>query len=103
MDQLAAAERLLRIVEARAAALTSATLVWPASGEAVEAKVVDALVAAGASRRPNGILVDAGRVAEASAALTAAGLGPITATRPDFVFEVTCPPLEALLTQVILT
>lgn len=98
--QLAAAERLLRIVEARTAALASATLTWPATGDAAEAKVVDALVAAGASRRPHGLLVEIGQLAEASLALTAAGLGPVTAARPDFVFEVGCPPLEALRDRV---
>ncbi|MDB5419853.1 MAG: hisG [Phenylobacterium sp.] len=98
--QLAAAERLLRIVEARTAALASATLTWPATGEAAEAKVVDALVAAGASRRPHGLLVEIGQLAQASLALTAAGLGPVTAARPDFVFEVSCRPLEALRARV---
>ena len=98
--QVAAAERLLRIVEARTAALASATLTWPATGEAAEAKVVDALVAAGASRRPHGLLVEIGQSAEASLALTAAGLGPVTAARPDFVFEVGCPPFEALRARV---
>ncbi|MDB5495077.1 MAG: hisG [Phenylobacterium sp.] len=98
--QLAAAERLLRIVEARTAALASATLTWPATGETAEAKVVDALVAAGASRRPHGLLVEIGQLAQASLALTAAGLGPVTAARPDFVFEVSCPPLEALRARV---
>ena len=44
---LAAAERLLRIVEARAAALHSATVTWPARGDAAEAAVVDDLVTAG--------------------------------------------------------
>ncbi|MET0272418.1 MAG: ATP phosphoribosyltransferase, partial [Phenylobacterium sp.] len=76
-DQLAAAEQLLRIVEARAAALTSATLVWPATGDPAEASVVDRLVAAGASRRPNGLLVDVSEVAGAARTLTAAGLGPV--------------------------
>src|SRR6185369_7295721 len=88
VEQMAAAERLLRIVEARAAALTSATLVWPASGNRDEAKVVDALVARGALRRPNGLLVASSQAPEAAAALTAAGLGPVTAAKPDFVFEV---------------
>jgi ATP phosphoribosyltransferase len=100
-EQLAAAERLLRIVEARAAALTSATLVWAASGDKAEAKVVDRLVKGGAIRRPNGLLVDSAHVAQASAALTAAGLGPVTAARPDFVFEVRCAPYEALANQVL--
>ena len=73
-DQLAAAERLLRAVEARAAALTSSTLVWPATGDSAEAAAVDALVAAGASRRPHGLMIAASRAAEAAQALTAAGL-----------------------------
>jgi ATP phosphoribosyltransferase len=94
--QLAAAERLLRIVEARSAALGSATLTWPATGERAEANAVDALVAAGATRRPHGLLVEIGQLAQASLALTAAGLGPVTAARPDFVFEVGCPPFERL-------
>jgi ATP phosphoribosyltransferase len=97
----AAAERLLRILEARTAALGSATLTWPATGEAAEAEAVDALVAAGASRRPHGLLVAVGQAAEASLALTAAGLGPVTAARPDFVFEVGCPPFAALREQVL--
>jgi ATP phosphoribosyltransferase len=99
--QLAAAERLLRAVEARASALKSATLVWPANGGAAEAQAVDRLVAAGASKRPNGLLVEAAQIADAAAALTLAGLGPVTAARPDFVYEVGCPPFEALVNSVI--
>lgn len=100
-DQLGAAERLLRAVEARGAALTSATLVWPAAGAAAQAAVVDALVAAGAQRRPNGLLIDMARAGEAAAALTAAGLGPVTVSKPDFVFEVGCPSFAILKQQVL--
>ena len=99
--QLASADRLLRAVEARAAALTHATLVWPASGGAGEAEVVDRLVKAGAQRRPHGLMVENGQAAEAAGALTAAGLGPVTAAQPDFVFDVECPPVEALRRRVI--
>ena len=99
-EALGQAERLLRIVEARAAALRSATLAWPARGDEAEATVVEALLKSGASRRPNGLLVDSAAVADASLALTAAGLGPITASRPDFVFEVNCPPLDTLAAKV---
>lgn len=99
--QLAQAEQLLRAVEARANALRSATLIWPATGEDREAAVVDGLVAAGASRRPNGLLLDAGEVAGAAAALTAAGLGPVTASRPDFVFEVVSPAYDALRSRLL--
>jgi len=94
--RLAEAERLLRIVEARANALKSATLTWPAIGDAREAATVETLIAAGASRRPNGLLLDAGQVASAAATLTAAGLGPVTAARPDFVFGTDSPAFEAL-------
>lgn len=99
--QLAAAERLLRAVEARAAALTSTTLIWPATGTANEARVVEALAHAGAQRRPHGLMVETARAAEAAAALTAAGLGPVTVSQPDFVFEVECPPLAALKQRVL--
>ena len=98
---LMAAERLLRIVEARAAALRSATITWPARGDAAEVATVDALVAAGASRRPNGLLVDSAQVADASLALAASGLGPVTASRPEFVFEVTCSSFASLKSRVI--
>jgi ATP phosphoribosyltransferase len=96
---LASAERLLRAMEARAAARRSVTLVWP-KGAAAQDKVVDDLVAAGASRRPGGLLVDVDRVAESAAQLTAAGLGPVTAVQPRFVFNVDCPSLEALQTAL---
>jgi ATP phosphoribosyltransferase len=99
--RLAEAERLLRVVEARANALRSATLIWPAASDAREAEVVDALVAAGASRRPNGLLLDAGDVARAAASLTAAGLGPVTASRPDFVYEVVSPAFNSLREQTL--
>jgi ATP phosphoribosyltransferase len=94
--RLAQAESLLRVVEARANALRSATLAWPAAGDAREAAVVDALVASGASRRPHGLLLDAADVAGAAAALTRAGLGPVTAARPDFVYEVVSPAYDVL-------
>lgn len=96
--QLAAAEGLLRIVEARALAHESATLVWPAqAGD--EALVAD-LVAQGCSPRPHGLLTPVDQVASAAARLTAAGRGPVTASRPDFVFETHCAPFEALRARV---
>ncbi|MBL8772547.1 MAG: ATP phosphoribosyltransferase [Phenylobacterium sp.] len=97
---LAAAERLLRIVEARAAALRSATLAWPARSDAAEAAVIESLTAAGASRRPSGLLVDSAQIADASLALAAAGLGPVTVSRPDFVFDVNSPALELLRSRL---
>lgn len=98
--RLAAAERLLRIVEARAAARTRATLVWPAAPAAVEAAVVEALIVEGATRRPNGLLIEAANAPAAAARLTAAGLGPVTVAQPRFVFDVECPPFTCLKTSV---
>jgi ATP phosphoribosyltransferase len=99
-DQLAAAEHLLRAVEARAAARARASLSWPSPGGPAEAGVVDRLVAAGASRRPGGLLVDAGRIAASASALTTGGLGPVAVERPDMVFTIDCPPSEALKAAV---
>lgn len=99
--RLAEAERLLRAIEARANALRSAALAWPSTGDAREGAVVDALVAAGASRRPDGLLLDAQDVARAAAALTAVGLGPVTASRPDFVYEVLSPAYDALCARFL--
>jgi ATP phosphoribosyltransferase len=96
--QLAAAEQLLRILEARATAHESATLVWPPGAD--DEPLIEALAAGGAVRRPNGLLVPVARIAEASAVLTAAGRGPVTASRPDFVFDTDCAPFQALKARV---
>ena len=98
-EQLDAAERLLRILEARAAAKESAMLTWPAD-PAREAPIVEALVARGASRRPNGLLTPAGWISEASMALAVAGIGPVTASRPDFVYETGCEAALSLRQRV---
>ncbi len=100
-DQLAAAEQLLRTVEARAAALTSATLTWPARGDAAEAAVVATLTKAGATPRPHGLLIAARGASAASLALTAAGLGPVTVAQPDFVFDVDCEAFADLKNRVL--
>ena len=100
-EQLTVAERLLRVLEARAAALTHATLIWPATGSSDEHEVVNGLIAAGASPRPHGLMIDANRASEASASLAAVGLGPVTVSQPDFVFEVDCPAIAALKQHVL--
>lgn len=96
--QLGVAERLLRTIEARATAHDSAILTWPADPR--DAQVVEGLVARGATRRPNGLLTPVDRIAEASIALAGAGIGPVTASSPDFVYDVGCVPYETLLSRV---
>lgn len=95
------AERLLRAVEARAAALTSATLTWPERGDATEARVVEKLIAQGALQHPGGLLVEVGAVTQTARTLTASGLGPVIAARPDFIYEVECPSFMSLRTRVL--
>lgn len=92
---LAVAERLLRVVEARAAARSSAVLSWP-EDQGAAAQVIEDLLARGASRRPNGLLVAQTEAAGAGQALAAAGLGPVTALQPDFVFETGSAGFERL-------
>ena len=99
--RLTLAERLLRIVEARGAALSSATLIWSGDGGRQAAAVVQALIGQGAKERPNGLLLPAAQASQAAADLAAAGIGPVTVTRPQFLFESTCPAAEALAAQVI--
>jgi len=98
--QLAAAERLIRVIEARAAARTRATLVWPPAPGTAEDAVVETLVGEGASQRPNGLLIEADRAPSAAARLTAAGLGPVTVSQPRFVFDVHCAPFMRLAARL---
>lgn len=79
-DQLAVAERLLRIVEARAAALKTASLVWPGGPDGEVSR----------DRLP----LD--EVASAAAELTAQGVGPVSSYRSDFVFQTGSPSFEGL-------
>ena len=44
-------------------------------------------LARGASRRANGLLIEAVDLFEAMGALAAAGVGPVSAAKPDYVFE----------------
>ncbi|MCA3736087.1 MAG: ATP phosphoribosyltransferase [Phenylobacterium sp.] len=96
-EGMAAAESLLRILEARAAAHASATLIWPGGDKD---PILPELETLGAVRRPNGLLAPVGLVARVAARLTAAGRGPVTASRPDFVFETACPPIARLRTAL---
>ena len=99
-DQLATVRRLLGVVEARARAKGIATLVWPAEQDRAAGAVAAKFVKRGASRRANGMLVAERDLFDASQALAAAGVGPVTAATPDYVFEPDCPAAEALAERV---
>jgi ATP phosphoribosyltransferase len=85
--QRTAAGKLLRVVEARTRAKGIGLLAWPAEQDAEAEPVIAARLAGGASRRANGMLIAAGEMFEAALALTEAGIGPVSASRPDFIFE----------------
>jgi ATP phosphoribosyltransferase len=94
--QLAIVRRLLGVVEARARARRLATLVWPAEQDAAAQGPTKPFLKRGASRRANGLLIESQDLVDASQALAAAGVGPVTAARPDFVFEPECPAVDRL-------
>ncbi len=78
-EQLGVAEHLLRVVEARGKAHDSAALAWPAGDQDDAAQ-----------------LVPVDQVAAVATRLTREGKGPVTASRPDFVFETRCESYERL-------
>jgi ATP phosphoribosyltransferase len=98
--QLASVRRLLGVVEARGRAKRLTSLSWPAEQDAAAAGSVQALIAAGAVRRVNGLLLPPAQVADASVALASAGVGPVTASTPDYVFEPDCPAADGLASRL---
>ena len=92
-DAQAMARRLLGVLEARARARETATLVWPAEQDAAARA---ALAGFGDDWRASGLLVQAGAVFGAAAALAEAGVGPVTATRPEYVFDARSEAAERL-------
>jgi ATP phosphoribosyltransferase len=98
-EQLAAARRLLSIVEARARAKGLSALSWPSEQDAAARTAARGHVAAGAWRA-SGALIPTEALFEAQAALTAAGVGPVTAVSPDYVFEPTCEPADRLAARL---
>ena len=96
----AAARRFVRVVEAKTRAKESAALNWPAEqADLAEAATAD-VVARGAARRPNGLLAARAELFEVADALGAAGVGPVSVTRPDYVFHADCPCIDALEAQL---
>lgn len=94
-DGLATARRLVSVVEARARARTLSALSWPAAQDE-RARAVAAPFVDEGWWRANGVLIAADRLLDLHAVLAAAGLGPVTAVSPDYVFEPDCPAMDAL-------
>jgi ATP phosphoribosyltransferase len=90
------ARRLLRIIEARARALELAILTWPAEQDARAEQATAAALDRGATRRQSGVLVGTPDLFETAESLAAAGVGPVSAARPDYVFHAECPMIDQL-------
>ena len=95
-EGLQLARRLLRIVEARARALQLAILTWPGEQDSQAEAATRQAVERGATRRQNGVLVATPELFDAAEALAGAGVGPVSAARPEYVFHADCPMIDQL-------
>jgi ATP phosphoribosyltransferase len=94
--QLGVVRRLMSVVEARGRGRGLTALRWPAELDGPAGRAVKGFVAAGASRLADGLLAPEAHLFEVTAALAEASIGPVSVTRPDYVFEATSPAVEAL-------
>ncbi len=94
--QLAVVRRFLSVIEGRARAKSLYALTWPGEHTAAAEAATEAALRGGATRRANGLLVSADSLFDVQASLAVAGVGPVTVTRPDYVFEADCPAVDRL-------
>jgi ATP phosphoribosyltransferase len=76
-------------------------VIWPAEQDQTAQEASEVFVERGAARRANGLLVSGADLFDLSSALAESGVGPMTVTRPDYVFEATCPAADALAEAVL--
>ena len=95
-DQLGQLRRLVFVAEARARAGELAALHWSTEGDAAADGVLEPFVARGASRLSDGVLSPTRDLFDLAAALTGAGVGPVSVSRPDYVFETACEAIDRL-------
>ncbi|MFI4974851.1 MAG: ATP phosphoribosyltransferase [Caulobacterales bacterium] len=92
--------RLLGVVEARARAQSTATLIWPPEQDKAARAAVADLAREGAAAHSHGLLAGTDVLLRAAAALSAAGVGPVTVSNPAYVFEARSSAAEALAGKV---
>jgi ATP phosphoribosyltransferase len=97
----------LRTVEARARAKQLATLAWPGAQDAAARDAVLPFAGltlakkdGGAASGAEGLLTPMKSLFEAANALADAGIGPASASRPDYVFEPVCVAADTLATRL---
>ncbi len=94
--QLVPLRRLMAVVEARARGRALAALRWPAEVDAAAEAATEPFLGRGAARQSGGLLAPERLLFETAAALAAAGVQPVSVTRPDYVFEASSPVVDAL-------
>jgi ATP phosphoribosyltransferase len=89
--RLETCRRLLGIIEARARGAAIASLVWPSAQDATARAALSSCVTnsriLGDTGRANGILVAQAELFAATEALAVSGVGPVSVTRPAYVFK----------------
>ncbi len=98
--QLALVRRLISVAEARARARSLAALRWPEEQDQAARDATEAHLTRGATRQPFGLLAPEPALLDIAADLAVAGVGPVSAGRPDYVFEAFCPVADALAARV---
>jgi ATP phosphoribosyltransferase len=93
---LTSLRRLMAVVEARGRGRGLAALRWPPEFDAVAEATTEGYLSQGVSRRSEGLLVPEGLLFEVAGALAGTGVGPVSVTRPDYVFEAASPAVDAL-------
>ena len=98
--QVTLARRLISTAEARARAKSLAALRWPEAQDAAARAATEPHLPGGATRQPYGLLAPERALLDIAADLAAAGVGPVSSARPDYVFEAQCPLADALAARV---
>jgi ATP phosphoribosyltransferase len=88
--------RLLSVLEARARGRELYSLRWPVEQQAAAEAAVASFLAKGAALRVDGLLAPGAQLFDISTALATADVGPVSVTRPDYVFEASSPAVDAL-------
>ncbi len=101
-DRLDLCRRLLSIVAARARGKAIASLAWPPGRDGQARTAVAGFAAPGDAVGQSGVLVDGGDLFAAAHALAEAGVGPVSVSRPDFVFEADTPAVDRLARRLVL-
>jgi ATP phosphoribosyltransferase len=99
-SQMDIVRRLLGAVEARARARSLSLVTWPVELDGQAQAASQPFLARGASRRSHGILAENADLFDLAAALSAAGVGPVSVARPQFAFEAVSPAADALAVRL---